>query len=275
MIGGIAFEDLAGLAVGLAVAGALAGYMAGIFGIGGGAVIVPVLDKALALLDYDDGVRMHVALGTSLAVIVPTSLRSFRAHKARGAVDMEVVRRWVVAAPVGVLVASGVAAVVSGDALRLAFAGVATLVALRLLFNRPGWRLGSELPTGPGNFAAGALIGFLSTLMGVGGGVMSSTWFTLYGRPIHQAIATAAGVGVLIAVPGTLGYMLAGLGKEGLPPLSVGYVNLLGVALILPLTLVFAPLGVRTAHALPGRVLERAFAAFLLFVAARFALGAA
>ena len=129
--------------------------MAGIFGIGGGAVIVPVVDKALALLDYDDDVRVHVALGTSLAVIVPTSLRSFRAHKARGAVDMEVLRRWVVAAPVGVLVASGVAAVVSGDTLRLAFAGVATLVALRLLFNRPGWRLGAELPTGPGNFAAG------------------------------------------------------------------------------------------------------------------------
>jgi uncharacterized membrane protein YfcA len=271
MIGGIAGADLAWLVAGLAVAGALAGYMAGIFGIGGGAVIVPVVDKALALLDYDDSIRMHVALGTSLAVIVPTSLRSFRAHRARGAVDMTVLRNWVVAAPLGVLIASGVAAVASGGALRLAFAGVATLVALRLLFNRQSWRLGSALPVGPGNFVAGMVIGFLSTLMGVGGGVMSSTYLTLYGRPIHQAVATSAGVGVLIAIPGTIGYMLGGLGTAGLPPFSIGYVNLLGVALIIPLTLLFAPLGVRTAHALAARSLERVFAVFLLLVAARFA----
>ncbi len=273
MIGGIAAQDLAWLAAALCVAGALAGFMAGVFGIGGGAVIVPLVDKALALLDYDDSIRMHVALGTSLAVIVPTSLRSFRAHRARGAVDTAMLRRWRIAAPLGVIAASVVAAFASGETLQLAFAVVATLLALRMLFNRASWRLGSQLPEGPGNFAAGVVIGFLSTLMGVGGGVMSSTYMTLYGRPIHQAVATAAGVGVLIAIPAALGYMVAGLGVEGLPPFSIGYVNLLGVALILPLTLLFAPLGVRAAHALPARALETCFAVFLLFVSARFAFG--
>ena len=271
MIASVAVGDLVWLALALAVAGAFAGFLAGVFGIGGGAVIVPVVEQALDLLGYGDGVRMHVALGTSLAVIVPTSLRSFQAHRRRGVVDMAVLRRWWIAVPLGVLLAAGVAAVASGNALRIAFAAVATLVAVRMLFNRASWRLGSTLPTGPGNFGAGMLIGFLATLMGVGGGVLSTTYLTLYARPILQAVATSAGVGVLIAIPGTLGYMAAGLATPGLPPFSIGYVNLLGVALIIPLTLLFAPLGVRAAHALPARMLERAFAAFLLVIAARFA----
>lgn len=269
----IPLNELLMLAAGLGIAGVAAGFLAGIFGIGGGAVIVPVADQALALLGYDAAIRMHVAVGTSLAVIVPTSIRSFLAHRARGAVDMRLLRTWIVAVPTGVILAALLAAFVSGDGLRLAFACVATLVALRLLLGKPSWRLADDLPTGPVRALVGGLIGFLSTLMGVGGGVMNNTFMTLYGRPIHQAVATSSGVGVLIAIPGALGYMAAGLGNPLLPPLSIGYVNLVGVALIIPLTILVAPLGVKVAHALPGRALEIAFGLFLLAVAIRFAIG--
>lgn len=269
----IPLNELLMLAAGLGVAGVAAGFLAGAFGIGGGAVIVPVADQALALMGYDPEIRMHVAVGTSLAVIVPTSIRSFLAHRARGAVDLALLRAWVVAVPAGVILATLVAAAISGDGLRLAFAGVATLVALRLLLGRPTWRLADDVPRGPVRAIVGGVIGFLSTLMGVGGGVMNNTFMTLCGRPIHQAVATSSGVGVLIAIPGALGYMAAGLGQPLLPPLSIGYVNLVGVALIVPLTIIVAPLGVKVAHALPGRALEIAFGLFLVVVALRFVLG--
>jgi uncharacterized membrane protein YfcA len=267
----IPLGDILWLAAGLGVAGVLAGLLAGIFGIGGGAVIVPVFDEALAYLGYSDEIRMHVAVGTSLAVIIPTSIRSFTAHRARGAVDMAVLRGWVIGVPAGVALASVVAAFASGNELRLAFAVVATIVALRMLFNPKNLRLGDQLPGPVGHNAVGGLIGFLSTLMGVGGGVLSTTYLTLFNRPIHQAVATSAGVGVLIAVPGALGYIAAGWGAPGLPPLSLGYVNFVGVALLIPLTLLLAPVGVRIAHALPARALQSAFAVFLLVMAARYA----
>lgn len=271
MLPSIPMNELLMLAAGLAAAGVLAGFLAGVFGIGGGAVIVPVADQALALMAYDPAIRMHVAVGTSLAIIVPTSIRSFRAHYLRGAVDTELLKNWLFAVPVGVVLAALVAAVISGAGLRLAFAMIATLVALRLLLGRPSWRLADDLPKGAFRAVAGGVIGFLSTLMGIGGGVLNNTFMTLYNRPIHQAVATSAGVGVLIAIPGSLGYIIAGWGHPLLPPLSLGYVNLVGVVLIVPLTLLMAPVGVKVAHALPGRALEIAFGLFLLAVAIRFA----
>ena len=183
----------------------------------------------------------------------------------------EFIRSWLIPVPLGVALASFVAAYVSGAGLRAIFAGIAFIVALRLIFNRESWRLGTEVPHGPIRAFAGAAIGFLSTLMGIGGGVLSNTFMTVYGRPIHQAVATAAGVGILIAIPGTLGYIAAGWGAEGLPPFSVGYVNLLGVAIVMPLSLLMAPLGVRIAHALTKRQLEVGFGIFLLLMSARFA----
>jgi uncharacterized membrane protein YfcA len=184
---------------------------------------------------------------------------------------MEVLRGWILGVPAGVALASVVAAFASGNELRLAFAVVATIVALRMLLNPKGLRLGVNLPGTAVHSGVGGLIGFLSTLMGVGGGVLSTTYLTLYDRPIHQAVATSAGVGVLIAVPGALGYIAAGWGAPGLPPLSLGYVNFVGVALLIPLTLLLAPVGVRIAHAMPARALQSAFAVFLLVMAARYA----
>lgn len=267
----VSAAGLTGLVFALVIAGMLAGFLAGLFGIGGGAIVVPVLYQALGILGFSQAVTMHIALGSALAVIVPTSIRSFLAHKARGAVDMAMLRSWLVPVPLGVAAASFLAASVSGAGLRAIFAAIALIVALRLIFNRPSWRLGTEIPGGPIRAIVGFGIGFLSALMGVGGGILSNTFMTVYGRPIHQAVATAAGVGILIAIPGMLGYMLAGLGAEGLPPFSIGYVNLLGVAIIMPLSLLMAPLGVRIAHALSKRQLELGFGSFLLLMSARFA----
>lgn len=270
MIDSIPAGELIALAAALTATGVVAGLLAGVFGIGGGGIIVPVLYQALVVLGFSSAVTMHVAVGSSLAFIIPTSIRSFQAHRARAAVDMTILKSWIVPVPLGVVAASYVAANVSGATMRAIFATIALLVGTRLLFNRESWRLGGDVPAGPIRAAAGFVIGFLSALMGVGGGVMASTFMTVYGRPIHQAVATAAGIGVLIAIPGALGYIVAGWGESGLPPFSLGYVNLLAVAIIMPLSYVMAPLGVRVAHALSKRQLEVSFGLFLMLMAARF-----
>jgi uncharacterized membrane protein YfcA len=270
-IAAVPVSELVALAAALLVTGVVAGLLAGIFGVGGGGVIVPVLYQTLEILGFPASVTMHVAVGSSLAFIIPTSIRSFQAHRARGAVDMDLLRGWIVPVPLGVIAASLVAAMVNGAGMRAIFAAIAFLIGVRLLFNRDAWRLKGELPFGWVRWAAGFVIGLLSALMGVGGGVMANTFMTIYGRPIHQAIATSAGVGVLIAVPGTLGYIFAGWGAEGLPPFSIGYVNLLAVAIVMPLSFFMAPVGVRIAHALSKRQLETSFGIFLVVMAGRFA----
>lgn len=261
-----------GLVAALVASGIIAGLMAGLFGIGGGAVLVPVFYQFLAIVGVDESVRMHVAVATSLGIIVPTSLRSFFAHKARGAVDMELLKSWLIPLPLGVVAASLVAAHVSGQGLKGIFAVIAVAVSLRMFFNRDSWRLGNDIPGFPIRPLCGALIGFFSTLMGIGGGVMNNTFMTLYGRPIHQAVATSAGTGVLISIPGVIGMVWAGWGEPLLPQFSLGYVNLLGVAVIMPLTTLAAPYGVKLAHRMPKRALELAFGTFLMLVAIRFGI---
>lgn len=254
----------------IAVAAIIAGFLAGLFGIGGGAVLVPVFYQAFGWADVPDDVRMHLAVGTSLAIIVPTSIRSFMSHRQSGAVDMETLRTFLIAVPFGVLIATIVFASISSVALRIIFAVFAILVAFKLLFGRDSWRLGTDLPGGFGRFAAGSGIGFLSTLMGIGGGVLNNTFMALFGRPIHQAVATSSGVGVLISVPGLFGAIWAGWSAAGLPLVSTGFVNWLCVALVIPITLTLAPIGARFAHGLEKRKLEVGFGIFLLIVAARF-----
>ncbi len=258
------------LAIALMGAGAVAGLLAGIFGIGGGAVLVPVLYQFLGILEVDEAVRMHISVGTSLAVIVPTSLRSYLSHKKRGAVDDELLRNYMIFVPLGVLVGALLAAFISANGLKAVFAVIALAVAFKMLFGKESWRLADDLPGITGRSIAGMIIGFFSSLMGIGGGVMNNTFMTLYNRPIHQAVATSSGVGVLISIPGAIGYMIAGWGKPGLPDFSIGFVNLLAVCLIIPITILIAPLGVKIAHALPKKVLSRVFGLFLIIVAIRF-----
>jgi uncharacterized membrane protein YfcA len=254
----------------LLVAGGIAGVLAGLFGIGGGAVLVPVFYQMLGALEVDEAIRMHLSVGTSLAIIVPTSLRSFMGHKAKGAVDMDLLKSFSISVPIGVLLATLLVAGISSGVLRAIFAFFSLVIALRLLFGREDWKIAPDVPRGFGKHVAGSFIGFFSTFMGIGGGVFNNTFMTLFGRPIHQAVATSSGVGVLISIPGMIGYIWAGWGGLNLPPFSIGYVNVLMVLIIIPVTLMVAPVGVRLAHALSKRKLEVGFGLFLILVAARF-----
>ena len=269
MLEGISIGDFAFFAVSLVAAGALTGVLAGVFGVGGGAVIVPVLHDLFLFLGVPDAVSTPLSVGTSLAIIIPTSIRSYTAHKARGGVDMTILRAWAVPTVVGVIVGAYLASFASPIVFKLVFVFVAGLSAARLLGDF-SWRLGDDLPAGPLMKVYGLIIGVLSALMGIGGGQLSSMFMTFYNRPIHQAVSTSAGMGVLISIPGAIGLMIAGWSHEGLPPGSVGYVSLIGLALFAPVSVWTAPIGVRLAHAMPKRMLERAFGFFLLLVSTRF-----
>ena len=278
MLMGIPYAELAMLAVGLLVAGGITGLLAGLFGVGGGAVIVPVLYELFTTLGVPDDIRMPLCVGTSLAIIIPTSIQSFNAHRRRGAVDMSILRTWAIPAILGVIIGSFVARFAPAELFKWVFVLVAGASALRLLFGKDSWRLADDMP---GKFLMriyGLVIGVLSALMGIGGGQLSSLFMTFYGRPIHQAVATSSGLGVLISIPGALGYIYAGWPRAAeYPdvaaiqfPVALGYVSLVGLILFVPTSMLFAPLGVRVAHALPKRRLEMAFGLFLLVVAARF-----
>ncbi len=251
-------------------AGVIAGFLAGVFGIGGGAILVPVFFQAFGWAGVDDSVRMHLAVGTSLAIIVPTSLRSFSAHYKKGAVAMDVLRSFAFTVPVGVFLATLVIASISSEGLRIVFAFIAIAVGLRLIFHRESWKLGDDIPAGPVRSIVGVGLGFFSMLMGIGGGVMNNTFMTLYGRPIHQAVATSSGRGILISVPGLIGAIWAGWNAPGLPAFSTGYVNWIGFVVVIPITLYLAPIGANFAHRLEKRQLELGFGVFLLLVALRF-----
>ncbi|MDS9469579.1 sulfite exporter TauE/SafE family protein [Paracoccus sp. MBLB3053] len=261
------------LVLALAVSGALIGFLAGLFGIGGGAISVPVFFEIFQLLGYAPEISMPLAVGTSLAVIVPTSIASARGHWHRGTVDMALLRIWAIPILIGVLAGSVIARYADPWVFQVVFVAVATVIAIRLLTGGQGWRLAETLPGRALLTIYGAVIGFLSALMGIGGGALSNLAMTLHGVPIHRAISTSAGVGVLIAIPGTLGYMAAGWGRAGLPPDALGFVSPITFALTIPTALLTARLGVRLAHALSRRHLEMAFGLFLLTVSARFLLG--
>lgn len=264
--------ELLPLAAGLAVAGLLSGFLAGIFGIGGGAILVPILITAFPLLGIAPEVVAHMAVGTSLAIIIPTAFRSFRAHRAKGAGNAEMLRAWTFWVPFGVVVASLIVGYVSGDVLRLVFAAVAVVIAVKMLLNRPAWVIANDLPSKPATNGVGFGIGFLSTFMGIGGGNLNNLFMTSFGQSIHQAVATSAGLGILISIPATLGYIYAGWGNPALPPASLGYINLLAAALVVPFSMIAAPWGAKAAHALAPRRLEIAFGLFLLVVVARMLL---
>ena len=266
-------EQLWPLLVALPLVGAAAGLIAGLLGVGGGIVVVPVLYHVFTGLGLAEDVRMHVAVGTSLATIIATSASSWRAHWRKGAVDVALLRSWGPFILLGVVLGSGLAGLVRGPALTAIFAVVALLVSLHMAFGRPHWRLGQDLPRGMGKAALGAFIGGVSTMMGIGGGSLAVPALTLFGFPIHRAVGTASAIGLIIGVPGTLGFILGGWSAPDLPPFSLGYVNLLGVAAILPTSMATAPWGARLAHGLDTAALRRAFAVFLALTALRMAWG--
>ena len=266
----IPWNELAWLVLAVVAAGVFTGLLAGVFGIGGGGVVVPVLFEVFRILGVPDDVRMQLCIGTSLAVIGPTAWRSYRAHQARGAVIDGVIRTWAVPSFVGVAVGAVIAAFAPGGVLKIAFMLIACIIAARLLFGGDRWRFSDELPGPAGMAGYGFLIGLGSSLMGISGGSLATMALSLHGKPIHNAVATAAGIGVPISIAGTIGYILAGLPHQAeLPPLSLGFVSVIGLVAIAPISSIVSPLGAHIAHALPRRWLEIGFALFLLTVAIR------
>src|SRR5436305_610608 len=243
-IAGLNVSELLELAGLLVVVGALAGFLAGVFGIGGGAVLVPVFYECFRLAGVPLEVRMPLCIGTSLAIIIPTSIRSWRAHYARGAVDMEILKSWWLPVVIGVIAGSITARYAPERLFKIVFVGVAWSAAARLLLARDTWKLGDDLPRGPLMRLYGFVVGLLSTLMGVGGGLFSNLLMTFYGRPIHQAVATSSALAVLISIPGAIGYVYAGWPAAArFPdvtalqlPFSIGYVSLIGALLVIPTT---------------------------------------
>ena len=280
VLGGADLTELIELALLLIATGALSGFLAGLFGIGGGAVLVPVFYECFRLAGVPLEVRMPLCIGTSLAVIIPTSIRSFRAHYLRGAVDMDVVKAWWLVIIIGVIAGSGIARYAPERLFKYVFVAVAWSATLRLWLLRDGWNFGDEMPKGVLMKIYGFFVGLLSTLMGVGGGLFSNLLMTFYGRSIHQSVATSSALAVLISIPGALGYVYAGWPVAArFPavaalqmPLAFGYVSLIGAALVMPMSLFTAPLGVKAAHAMSKRMLEVAFGSYLLIVGSRFAM---
>jgi uncharacterized protein len=279
-VAGLDVAELIELALLLVAVGALSGFLAGVFGIGGGAVLVPVFYECFRLAGVPLEVRMPLCVGTSLAVIIPTSIRSFRAHYLRGAVDMEILKAWWIAILLGVLAGSITARYAPERLFKYVFVCVAWSATLRLWLARDSWKLGDEMPKGFLMKVYGFAVGILATLMGVGGGLFSNLLMTFYGRPIHQAVATSSALAVLVSIPGALGYIYAGwpvaarfpnvLALQA--PLAFGYVSLIGAVLVMPTSLWTAPLGVKAAHAMSKRSLEIAFGCYLFVVGGRFVI---
>lgn len=255
--------DLVFLLLALGAAGLAAGFVGGLFGIGGGVVVVPALYLLFTALEVDVDVRMHIAVGTALSTIISTSWRSLASHTKVGAVDYDILRAWTPWIALGAAAGAVLAGFANTSAMLFVFGGGLLLIALLLGFGNPLWRIADVMPTGAARAGIGGGIGLLSAMMGIGGGAFGVTLMTLCGRPIHHAVATAAGFGAAIALPATLGYMIAGWGRDGLPPWSLGYVSLPGFVIVGALTAITAPAGARLAHRLPQLMLKRAFAMFL------------
>ena len=268
---GVPLNELLLLAAAVVAGGVVAGLLAGLFGVGGGVVVVPVLYEVFRLLGVPDAVHMQLCIGTSLAIMVPTNIRSYLTHRATGAVLMDVVREWTPGVVVGIAIGSAIATVAPSTVFKIAFIVIAAIIGGKLMFAPQSWQLRDDLPKHPLVRLYGLAIGLMASLTGVSGGSLGTMVLTLHGKPIHQAVATSAAIVVPIAIVGTLGYIVAGLPHQAqLPTLSIGFVSLIGFALMAPVSSVTASWGARMAHALSRRALELAFGLFLLAASLRF-----
>jgi uncharacterized protein len=254
--------------VALLCAGLFAGFAAGMFGIGGGFVVVPAMLLVLPLLGGQRPEYAHIAVGTSAATIIAASLRSVSAHAKRGAVDFAILRSWAPWLVLGDAVGVVLAGYVNGQGLLLIFATGVLLMSVMFLAPRFSERtLSDKMPSGVALAGLAGGLGVFSSLLGIGGGTIAITVMTLCGRTIHRAIATASGIGAFIAIPTAIGFAIIGFGHGGLPWGSVGYVNLPAAVTISSMSILTAPLGVAAAHNLPARPLKRIFGAYLVIIA--------
>lgn len=246
--------------------GALAGILAGLLGVGGGIVLVPAFYYAFSALGYGSSALMQICLATSLATIIVTSIRSVLMHHKKGAVAWEILRGWAPGVMFGALIGMGLVTRLRSDILQGIFGLLGLSVAAYMAFGRPHWRLGQAMPSGPLRMVLAPVLGGLSVLMGIGGGSFGVPLMSLYGQPIHRAIATAAGFGALIAIPSVMGFLWLPVGP-GAPPFTVGAVNVPAFALVVTMTMITTPYGVKLAHITDAKPLKRVFAVFLALVA--------
>ncbi len=251
----------------LVVIGALGGVLAGLLGVGGGIVLVPAFFYAFQTLGYGGDHLMQICLATSLATIIVTSLRSVHSHNKKGAVDWQILRGWGPGIAIGAILGVLVATSLRSTTLQLLFGVLALVIGLYMALGRSHWRLGDAMPSGMGRTATSPTVGFLSVLMGIGGGSFGVPLMSLHNVPIHRAVATAAGFGVIIALPAAIGFLLMDIANENRPPFTIGAVNLPAFAVVIAMTLLTAPWGVKLAHAMDPKPLKRVFAVFLILVA--------
>jgi len=250
-------------------AGVVAGLLAGLLGVGGGIVMVPAMVLVFEIIGISKEVFQHVAVASSLAVIISTGTVSAWAHHKKGAVMVDVLKLWspfiIVAALIGGLMSS----VFSGDALRLVFASVAMFGALNLVLpvqKKIMARLGGSKTV---NRISAFVVGYVSALMGIGGGTLSVPTLAAFGNSVHKAVGTSSALGVILAIPATIGFIIAGLDVGGRPSLSLGYVNIPAVLILGIVAAGFAPIGAMIAHRLNQHYLKLGFGLFLLLVAFR------
>lgn len=256
----------------LLMSGAIAGMLAGLLGIGGGVIIVPIVTLLFDRHGLDHALAIKMALGTSLATIVVTATMSVFTHHRKGAVDWGLFRQMAPAVVVGSLLGAWMADWLPGDLLYVAFIVFLFAVSAQMALARVGAH--RDLPGAPAIAGVSAGVGMVSALMGVGGGALNVPFLSYCGVPVKRAIATAAAVGLPLALAATLGYVYGGLDEAGVPPYSVGYVSLPVFASVVAASLVFAPLGAILAHRLPDLLLRRLFAVFLFLLASRMAYDA-
>ncbi len=266
-MGGFEVSQLVTLFVVLLAIGAVAGVVAGLLGVGGGIVLVPAFYYTFTALGFDSPQLMQICVATSLATIVFTSIRSVQSHHKKGAVDWDILKTWAPGIVVGAIIGVLIARELKSETLTMIFGVLGLCVGLYMAFGKSEWRLGEEMPKGIRRAIMSPVVGFLSVLMGIGGGSFGVPIMTLYGRPIHRAVATAAGFGLIIAVPSVIGFLLTGGDVPGKPPFTVGYVNIVAFAIVISMTLLTAPVGAKLAHKMDPKPLKRVFAIFLMVVA--------
>lgn len=249
----------------LLVIGAFAGVLAGLLGVGGGIILVPAFYYAFSVLGYDSPQLMQMCLATSLATIIVTSVRSVLAHHRKRSVDWKILQGWALGIAAGAIVGVTIATSLRSTSLQTIFGILAVIVGVYMAFGRSHWRLGSAMPMGWRGALISPVIGFLSVLMGIGGGSFGVPTMTLFSVPIHRAVATAAGFGIIIAVPSVIGFLFVDM--EVAPPLTLGAVNLVAFGLVIAMTLITAPWGAALAHKTDATRLKRIFGVFLIVVA--------
>jgi uncharacterized protein len=261
--------DVVVLTLMLVFAGALSGLLAGVFGVGGGTVVVPVLYEVFVVIGVPDELRMPLCAGTSLALIIPTSIASFTSHCKTDAVNFDLLKLWSVPIIAGVIGGTVLARYAPAAVFKTLFVLIALLTAVQLILRDRLPTLGQEVPRRL-RLPYGLTIGLSASLIGIGGGILSNMIMTFHGRAIHESVATSAGVGVMVSIPGALGYMVAGWDRVGLPPFSVGFVSIAAVLALMPTGFVAAKLGARVAHLMSRRRLELWFATYLIMVCGQF-----